>query len=1454
MHLQQAKLIFTTLLLILSLPLISHANQTVTIDNDAPTNTKTGYWLSSDDFQNTYGTSTDYHAPGTGDNVFTWNIPITSPGVYEVYVNYPDIGSLASSDAKYTISHSAASDVVTVNQQQNSGQWQLLGTYTFNIGNAEVSLSDLASNYVAADAVQFVQVPVPTPLAHWPFDENSGHIAEDDSGNGHHAELINGASFGDVITNAAILDGNDDYINAGSDSGLDDIQLKTIVGWVKRKDLSQNQYLMLKGYTGGPGGWGLYTRRNTGGASANRIVYEHQWSGSIALSAIWYGSSVLDQADTWYHIAIVYDANSQNNAPLMYLNGNAETVTVEQASVGNSSSDAANNLTIGGVPGQTAHADFDDIYIFDRALTSAEIQQLYQLGAPSNTPPVANAGDDQTVNSGATVALNGSGSTDADGDTLTYSWTQSAGTTVTLTGADTATPSFTAPLGPDTLSFVLVVDDGQGDTSQDTVTITVNPNNPPSISTPANITNYEATGPLTTVALGAASANDVEDGALTPTNNAPTAGFPVGTTTVTWSVTDSFGATTNAQQTVQIVDTTAPSITPPPNITAYEATAVLSSIPDLGTATAHDIVDGPLTPSNNSPVLFPVGTANVTWSATDAAGNNSTAIQTVQVVDTTAPNITAPADITLVSSTPLPRASVNLGTPTTTDIFPITTTDNAPSTFGLGATTVTWTATDSNGNSATATQIVTINPPPNTDPIANAGPDQTVESNASVSLNGSGSNDPDGDTLMYSWVQIGTPTVPLTDANTATPSFTAPVGPAVLTFELTVDDNRGGNHTDTVTITVNPPAASGPLGHWTFDEGSGSSAADSSGNGYTGNLLNGPTWTNGAVNGALALDGVNDYVDVGSANGLDDIPVKTIAGWVKRKDLSRSQQIMMKGYTGGQGGWEFYVRPNNGGASSNRIGYAHQWDGSTWSSALWYGSTNLDQADTWYHVAIVYDASATNNAPTIYLNGTAETVTVENPAVGNEATDAANNLTIGGVSGETAHADLDDVRIYNRALTATEIQQLYNLGQPGNNPPVANAGNNQTVNSGALVNLDGTGSTDADGDTLSYSWVQTAGTPTITLTDANTATPSFIAPASGTFTFQLTVDDGSHSDTDSVTITVSVPGNNPPVASAGPDQAVNSGVTVNLDGSASTDPDGDTLTYSWIQTGGTTQVSLSGANTVSPSFTAPTVSDTLTFQVTVDDGNGLTHTDSVVIVVASNAWSVQRNFDAGPVGALATVANDGFDGVSFATYDNNVRPQSSGLSARAGILTGRTFWGGQVDFPAVQKGDKLWLELYLRIPTGFQTVSGNGSLKFIRIGSSASNTTPLNSGTIDIQWADDGVGPHEFRMIRESVNVWYEFGQDGDLVRDVWHRVNVEISFDNVPVSQGGNGYLKFWLNGQLLIDNPQMQTLAFGPEQHDQLLLLSYYNNGSPQDQHVWLDDVSLTNTPPAWLSEMGN
>ncbi|MFD1215209.1 glycosyl hydrolase family 18 protein [Microbulbifer celer] len=187
---------------------------------------------------------------------------------------------------------------------------------------------------------------------------------------------------------------------------------------------------------------------------------------------------------------------------------------------------------------------------------------------------------------------------------------------------------------------------------------------------------------------------------------------------------------------------------------------------------------------------------------------------------------------------------------------------------------------------------------------------------------------------------------------------------------------------------------------------------------------------------------------------------------------------------------------------------------------------------------------------------------------------------------------------------------------PGNRAPTARAGGDQTVASGASVSLDGGNSSDLDNDPLTYSWVQTAGTD-VSLQNADSAVASFTAPSvtsDEVLTFTLTVNDGTVSDSDEVRITVEAEqANQAPSADAGADQMVETPAVVTLSGAASTDPENDTLTYSWSQASGTS-VSLSDSSAVSPTFSADTVSteEELVFELTVNDGE-LSDSDQVSI-------------------------------------------------------------------------------------------------------------------------------------------------------------------------------------------------------------------------------------------------
>jgi Ca2+-binding RTX toxin-like protein len=245
--------------------------------------------------------------------------------------------------------------------------------------------------------------------------------------------------------------------------------------------------------------------------------------------------------------------------------------------------------------------------------------------------------------------------------------------------------------------------DSNGNTTTYEQTITVVDTTPPSIFVPADIM-VEAVDPvLNFIELGDATTYD-HVGIEFVTNDMPDS-FSFGSTTVTWTVVDTSGNISKGTQIVTVIDTTIPEIVAPSDV-IVEATGISNTVVEIGGATTYDIIQVEAITSD-SPDTFPLGETVITWTATDSSGNSATATQTVTVVDTTAPSVTAPNSIE-VEATSIDN-TVEIGNPVYDDLVDIiSVTSDSPDTFPLGETVITWTATDSSGNSATATQTVTV--------------------------------------------------------------------------------------------------------------------------------------------------------------------------------------------------------------------------------------------------------------------------------------------------------------------------------------------------------------------------------------------------------------------------------------------------------------------------------------------------------------------------------------------------------------------------------------------------------------------------------------------------------------------------------------------------------------------------------------------------------------------------
>jgi PKD repeat protein len=215
-------------------------------------------------------------------------------------------------------------------------------------------------------------------------------------------------------------------------------------------------------------------------------------------------------------------------------------------------------------------------------------------------------------------------------------------------------------------------------------------------------------------------------------------------------------------------------------------------------------------------------------------------------------------------------------------------------------------------------------------------------------------------------------------------------------------------------------------------------------------------------------------------------------------------------------------------------------------------------------------------------------------------------------------------------LTLAFALSVSPVAEAANKKPKAKIAKVVPVNEGEAVTLDGSLSADPEGGALSYAWLQTKGSPSVTINGAATSRPTLTAPPiqktdkrtkPAKFTFQLTVTDAEGSSAAKTAVLTVKPLNAPPVANAGADFSASLSENVAL-ASLSTDPDaargGRIVKYQWTQLKrpGAPKVKLLNAKSAAASFVSPAAPAQLEFQLTVTDNDNAKATDTVIVTVA----------------------------------------------------------------------------------------------------------------------------------------------------------------------------------------------------------------------------------------------
>src|SRR5580700_1404562 len=675
--------------------------------------------------------------------------------------------------------------------------------------------------------------------------------------------------------------------------------------------------------------------------------------------------------------------------------------------------------------------------------------------------------------------------------------------------------------------------------------------------------------------------------------------------------------------------------------------------------------------------ISPAGTGTISSSGLYTAPATISTQQTVTVTATSQANtaVSASSKVTL-----MPKASQTISftvaSPVTYPVSPITLSATAssglPVTFSvvsgpgtISGSTLTITgvgtvvvAANQAGNTyysaaPQVTQSIVVN---YSTPIANAGPPQTVYVGTTVQLNGTGSSDPAGLPLTYSWSLVSVPTgskAALSSTTAAEPTF---VADKVGTYKVQLIVNNGHNSSTPSTVTITsqnlPPVANAGPPQTVYEEatvqlnGTGSydpaglpitylwsfsSVPSGSAATLTGPTTPMPTFVADKVGTYIVQLIVNNGVfsstpSTVTITTLNSPPVAN-AGPNQTVTVQSTVQLNGSGSTDVDGdpltySWSFVSVPTGSKAAlsnpsivnptfvADLVGnYVVQLivnDGFSNSTPSTVTISTIDSAP----VANAGSNQSITVTGTVQLNGSGST-----DVDGNPLTYSWSFLTLP----QGSHATLSNPNAVNPTFAADVlgtyvVQLIVNDGFLNSTPatvtitsgdvaPVANPGPAQTANIGTIVNLTGSDSTDSDNQPLTYQWSllsKPAGSMA-TLSQPTSETPNFTPDLSGNYVVQLIVNDGFLSSTPATVVisTIYIP----PVANPGSNQTVTAGATVQLSGAASTDTNGSPLTYSWAilsQPNGGTAV-LSSAALVNPTFVANLVGMDVV-QLIVNDG------------------------------------------------------------------------------------------------------------------------------------------------------------------------------------------------------------------------------------------------------------